>query len=160
MSKKTYAEGIVFDATHVPDGYVPQSNWSGNKRHHNALCKACESNRIRRIRFKRSADDRIGRMFVHQEDADGVIRESDQRHSTKTAAKTVVSVPDAVAATSRFDAESVCESLADIASSLSSVERLLERLATAVESIATQPKASQHDFANSINGNPAPWNET
>ena len=36
--------------------------------------------------------------------------------------------------------ESVCESMADIATSLAGVERLLERLATAVEAIATQPK--------------------
>ncbi len=36
--------------------------------------------------------------------------------------------------------ESVCESMADIATSLAGVERLFERLATAVESIATQPK--------------------
>jgi hypothetical protein len=43
--------------------------------------------------------------------------------------------------------ESSCESLADIATSLAGVERLLDRLATAVESIATAPK--QHEPAGS-----------
>jgi hypothetical protein len=54
----------------------------------------------------------------------------------------------------------VCESMADIATSLASVERLLERLAVAAESIATQPKTPQHELLNVINGNQAPWNET
>jgi hypothetical protein len=50
-------------------------------------------------------------------------------------------------------AESVCESLADIASGLGHVVTLLDRIAAAAESIATQPKTPQQELLHLMNGN-------
>jgi hypothetical protein len=56
-------------------------------------------------------------------------------------------------AASSLQYESVCESLADIATSLAGVERLLERLASAAENIATQPKTPQQELLQQFSTN-------
>jgi hypothetical protein len=50
-------------------------------------------------------------------------------------------------------AESACESLASIDTTLDEIYRVLERLTTAVESIATQPKTVQQEVLATIGSN-------
>ena len=73
-------------------------------------------------------------------DVDAFVLSLDERTEAATSA------PDVSAASKDLQYESVCESLADIATSLAGVERLFERLTAAIESIATQPKA-EHEPA-------------
>jgi hypothetical protein len=88
MSKsKGIAEGVVFDVLHVPPEYVPLAGFhQSSKRHHNALMHACEDNKIRRIRYRRSARDTHGLIYVHKDDAAEIVLQSDinfaERQST------------------------------------------------------------------------------
>jgi hypothetical protein len=86
--------------------------------------------------------DQRGPIYVDPNEADAVLQAvalaSEKQHKSLSG---VAKDP------TDLQCESVCESLADIATSLAGVERLLERLATAVESIATAPK--QHEPAGS-----------
>jgi hypothetical protein len=82
--------------------------------------------------------DQRGPIYVDPNEADAVLQavalSSEKQH--KSLAGVAKDPTD-------LQCESVCESLGDIASGLGCVVTLLERLATAVESIATAPK--QHE---------------
>lgn len=151
MKKKSYAEGIVFDQSHVPPEYMPLGDvLSVNKRHHNAILKACMANQARRIRFKRSATDSMGLLFVHRDDAAEITAASDFRHSEKIAKESGVSrLHSAIVASDLSDALAV---LCEISKGISLVCSTLERLATAAESMATQPKAEPVGTWRDMNG--------
>jgi hypothetical protein len=149
----TCKEGKVFTAEQLPAGYEPIGHLDKeNKALHSFLIRECNANRVNRFRI--DGGKGYGRLYLHKDDIARLEEQFCRRHE--------VSSGDAIAspAATNLQYESVCESLADIAQSLAAVERLLERLATAAESIVTQPKTLQHDLLHTINGNPAPWNET
>jgi hypothetical protein len=149
----------------IPAHFVPISSFgchdgkSGKKQtpEYTAVYAAWCEGKIGGFKFMSTPRDRNGRIFVDPADASQVIRSA-----SRDAAPSLLfgRRSQGTPAATNLQYESVCESLADIAQSLAAVERLLERLATASESIVTQPKASQHDLLHTINGNPAPWNET
>ena len=127
----SYAEGVVFDASHIPGDYVALKDYHQNcKRHHNALTKACAANKIRRIRFRRSASDKYGFLYVHQADAAAIVADSDAKFSERDEAGDSHGQCDMVPA---------AETLASIEVTLDNLCVLLERMTIAVESIATQP---------------------
>jgi hypothetical protein len=149
-SQGTYQEGLVFSQDELPPGYEPIGPLNdSNKPLHSFINRECRANRVRRYRIKNGTTG-YGRLFVHKDDIARLTKEwnePEDRDSTEEPA-------------TNLQYHSVCESLADIAQSLAAVERLLGRLADAAESIATQPKTPQRELLHTINGNPAPWNET
>ena len=158
MSKEPrYAEGVVFDVSHIPSDYVPIADLhSNNKRHHNAMVHACAANRMRRIRFRRSASDSMGFIYVHKEDAAAIIADSDAsleaRKSTRTcdeSSKETVSCK----AVDAQQAQAAVTALCRIDNGISLMLETLERLTTAVESIATQPKTAQQELMATMSSN-------
>lgn len=156
MKKGKYAEGRIFDVSHLPPGYVAMGPYNKNKRHHNALCKACASGSIRRIRHCRSADDSVGNMYVFEADAHEVIRLSDIRHQEKPRNRNSKSKETSVPQVSssdfcRFD--SAITALCEINNGITLMQATLERLTAAVELIATQPKTPQQELLATFESN-------
>jgi hypothetical protein len=115
----------------LPDGWVPLSHFEskdrgrmdGHSPQYKLLVAAVKDGELRGLQ-----DPKSRRYYVPQEEANRLLI-SKASHAAEKAT-----------APKDLQYESVCESMADIATSLAGVERLLERLATAVEAIATQPK--------------------
>lgn len=137
-------QSVTSRPSDIPAGYIAISTFGCHKGNtdkeaspeYKALYQAWRDERISGIKLMKSVHDKRGQIFVAPGDADRVIAECRQpRPKPKTAATAVVGSVD-----KRY-AESVCESLASIDSTLDEIYRVLERLTAAVENIATQPKA-------------------
>ena len=125
--KQKYRECVVLEAEHIPPEYLPLGDIHDTETTlHRYLVKQCEAGNVKRFRLGRL-------LYVHKDH----IEQARQRYQTADGVDRRSAEP------SDLQYESVCESLADIATSLAGVERLIERLATAVESIATQPKKDE-----------------
>ena len=123
----------------IPEGFSPLAKWDSRNRRTNdghtaewkALSDAVKQGEIPGFKLSN------GRWYVHEQKAnqfllDGVHRVTEQAVSRKA-------TPSASA---DVHAESVCKSLAGMEERLDEIYVILERLAVAAESIATQPKAS------------------
>lgn len=160
MEKGKYAEGRIFDLEHLPAGYVAMGPYNENKRHHNALCKACASGSIRRIRYCRSAEDSVGHMYVFEADVNEVIRLSDIRHKEQPRKRHGESKQSVVSGDSRPDfrhlesaIEAMCEISNGIAVLCDEVRRLRTDMAAAVELLAKQPKTAQQELVSTFESN-------
>jgi len=141
---------VTQDIREIPAHCVPLSSFGGrrNKRggswEYETLHTLCKRREIKHWKFERG---RTGQLFVEPDTARELL-ESLRKHKIDA-----ILPPKDRPALTRVQMESACESLADIATSLAGVAPLLERLATAVESIATQRKTPQHDLVHAMNGN-------
>jgi hypothetical protein len=134
----------------TPAGFVPLANWDNRHRGNNdghsvewkLLSDAAKAGKVPGMKLGGS-----GRWIVHEQAAVEYLAKI-RAEATPAKAPAKSQTHRAVEPTN-LQCESACESLADIATSLAGVERLLERLATAVESIATQPR--KDDFAEFTN---------
>ena len=97
------------------------------------------------IKFQLTDSDPRGPIYVCPTAANRAI---------KAAAEPIAKAKPAPVATGidKRHAESVCESLASIDSTLDEIYRVLERLTTAVESVATQPRGEPAGTWRDING--------
>jgi hypothetical protein len=143
---KRFKTKVITDESQVPDGFRRISVLADSITDQKKLSDAHTEGVIAAVKLMRSTEDRTGPVWVDAEAARLVLAGDKPKAKAKQ--------------TTDLQYESVCESLADIASGLGYVVQLLERLATAAEQIATQPKTPQHELLNVINGNQAPWNET
>ena len=159
---KGIAEGVVFDVSHIPPDYEPMAGYhQSSKRHHNALVHACEHNRIRRIRYRRSSGDSIGLLYVHRDDAAAILAESDvhfaERQSHKTCGGAATSrsstVVDVLSSATNSQIELAVVALCEINNGITLMQATLERLAQAVESIATQPNAPEQEPLSAYQSN-------
>ena len=131
--RKKYRESVVYDATHIPAEYLPLGDLHDTETTlHRYLVKQCESGNVMRFRLGRL-------LFVHK---DHIEHARTRYQPTDSGEHRAVEPAD-------LQYESVCESLADIANSLATVELLLQRLAAAAEAIATEPK--NDEFAELAN---------
>jgi len=134
----------------TPAGFVPLANWDNRHRGNNdghsvewkLLSDAAKAGKVPGMKLGGS-----GRWIVHEQAAVEYLAKiraeaTPAKAPAKSQAKRAVDPTD-------LQYESACESLADIASGMGYVVQLLERLATAVESIATQPR--KDDFAEFTN---------
>ena len=126
----------------IPPNYIPISSFGCHKgntgqkgsEEYKVLYRAWIYEQISGIKLMKSVHDKRGQIFVDPADADHVIAQNCQ---PKTKSKLLVTA----GAPKVFDAAALaCESLACIDTTLDEICRVLERLATAVESVATQPK--------------------
>jgi hypothetical protein len=143
---KRFKTKVITDESQVPDGFRRISVLADSITDQKKLSDAHTEGVIAAVKLMRSTEDRTGPVWVDAEAARLVLAGDKPKAKAKQ--------------TTDLQYESVCESMADIATSLASVERLLERLAVAAESLATQPRTAQQELLHTINGNPAPWNET
>lgn len=144
----------------IPSGYIPISSFGCHKgntdkkasEEYKALYQAWCDERISGIKLMKSVHDKRGQIFVDPVDADRVIAAYRQ---PKPIAKSRPVSGDLFAGVEKRHVESACESLADISSALGILHKivpLLERMAAALESIATQPKDEPAGVWPDING--------
>ena len=134
----------------TPAGFVPLANWDNRHRGNNdghsvewkLLSDAAKAGKVPGMKLGGS-----GRWIVHEQAAVEYLAKI-RAEATPAKAPAKSQTKRAVDPTD-LQYESACESLADIASGMGYVVQLLERLATAVESIATQPR--KDDFAEFTN---------
>jgi Skp family chaperone for outer membrane proteins len=116
-------------------------------------------------------DPKSRRYYVPQEDAARLlatkVSELSEKASPRKAADELGELKEGVLACTAFvrhylqaERYGLFDCLNAATASLEQTQKVLERLVAAVESIATQPKAPHQELMHTINGNPAPWNET
>lgn len=136
----------TFDARDIPHGWVRLASLGGGgggrkqSRKYNIVHGAIGRGEITGeevIKIKMTPADPRGPIYVDPKAIERVVSQAALAHEAalnarRTTAKDVAG---------DRHAESVCESLADIATTLAEIRSLLERVALAGESIATQPKS-------------------
>lgn len=140
---------VTQDARDIPPHCVPLSSFGGrrNKRggswEYETLHTLCKRREIAHWKFQCG---RTGQLFVEPDTAREML---DAVRQNKL---------DAIAPRERTSAtasqlELAVVALTRIDNGITLMQATLERLATAVESIATQPKTAQQELLNAVNGN-------
>jgi hypothetical protein len=159
MSRK-HSTKFITDESQVPDGYVPLASFYKNKRIHRALCDAHKAGSVRAVKLVRHEGDiKTGTVWVHSEDAKSFEHSYGReapKHRFTVGSRMPLSKDDELLGY----AELIAGRIGDVSSSLEEMREVLERLTSAVESMATQPKTTHQELLHSINGNSASWNET
>lgn len=146
---------VCADIRDIPTDAVPLVSFGGRKGgkggswEYENLHRLCKADELRHWKFTRG---RTGQLFVMPDEARQALDDLRDRKSRTDVP--VNSGTDRVLL--KAEIESACGSLFGIASTLVEIRCVLERLADAVEQVATQPK---HEM-QMINGNQAPWSET
>jgi hypothetical protein len=122
---------VITDESQVPDGFKRISVLADSPANQKKLSDAHTNGVIAAVKLMRSTDDRTGPVWVHVDDARRVLTGDKPKAKAKQQAD--------------LQYESVCESMTNIATSLAGVERMLERLAAAVDQIAKHPLARLED---------------
>jgi hypothetical protein len=144
---------IVYDIREIPEGYVPVSSYGANadkkkaKPEYKAVRWAIDNELVASAKFCRSVGDKTGPVFIHPDEATKAIElHADKRQRVASIALTHSLPSDAASLNAVL-------SIAEIRLTMSRIEAILERLTTAVEGIATQPKTPQQELLHTINGN-------
>ena len=134
----------------IPEGFSPLAEWDfrerqkqdGHSPEWKALSDAAKARKVPAFRLSN------GRWYVHKQKATEFLA---------TCYLTPVSAPVKAASNSSttVDVAAAVASLASIDTTLDEIYRVLERLTTAVENIATQPKTPHQELMASVgtNGN-------
>lgn len=133
----------------IPDGFAPLAEWDfrerqkqdGHSPEWKALSDAAKAGQVPAFKLSN------GRWYVHKQKAAEFLAKcflTPAEPSVKAAANTC--------GIDKRHAESVCESLSSIDTTLDEIYRVLERLTNAVEGIATQPKAEAAGTWRDMNG--------
>jgi len=147
--KRDCIQRVIVNETDVPPGYVPlksfgsRSNGESGSPEYELIHAAYRNRRIDAVKHMRTPTDHSGLVFVDGKQADQLILKSGLRAS-------VSNNPPQKSDPGRWayaQGESACISLHGIEQRMARIEQLLERLATAAESIATQPLARMDDVA-------------
>ena len=108
------------------------------------LHRLCKSGELRHWKFTRG---RTGQLFVMPDEARSALDSVRQHAAARPAA--AISTP----VVSYSQIEGAVLALSEINNGISLIHATLERLASAVESIATQPKTPQQELLHTFNGN-------
>jgi len=133
---------VTQDIREIPAHCVPLASFGGRRNRrggsweYETLHTLCKRREIKHWKFERG---RTGQLFVEPDVA------RDMLDSLRQQKIDAIAPPKACKPQADLQYESVCESMADIATSLAGVERLLERLAAAAEQIAKHPLARLED---------------
>jgi hypothetical protein len=144
----------VFDRALIPADYVRNTkNQDRGYVFANYVGKEIHAGRATAILFggdPETGSGHGGAFYVHPDHMQRLQREWDSRGSNERqegnceSHSIVGSKPVFSGVIDARHAERVCESLASIDTTLDEIYRVLERLTTAVESVATQPRAEEH----------------
>ena len=140
-----YETQYIRDEREVPAGYVALVEFDSQSLDHKRLSGAHAKGLIRAVKMMRSPrDHRSGKVWVHHQDAKTFLASYDTQRADQKP-EPLAEAADSTSIDKRH-AESACESLASIDSTLDDIYRVLERLTTAVESVGTQPKTAQQEL--------------
>lgn len=148
MGKK-HSTRFITDESQVPAGYLPLASFT-NMRVRRALSDAHKDGRVRAVKLVRHEGDiHTGSVWVHKTDADEFCLSYEQ-NSFKAVRVNQPSADtqdqDAISAASLRDIES---SLRSIVAGHAEIARVLDRIATCLESIATNPSGVHHEMIGS-----------
>lgn len=148
-----YAEGLLFSEADVPAGYEPIGGLNNtNKPLHSFVLRACEKGSVRRYRV-RQGQRGYGKYFIHSDDLARVTKEWEslpQHTPERQTADDLSDLKEQAASCAAFvrhylqvEQPGIFDCLNDAAACLCRIEKVLERLTTAVESIATPDYADR-----------------
>jgi|LakMenEpi03Aug12_release.lakeMendotaPanAssembly.Ray.scaffolds.fasta_scaffold494549_1 hypothetical protein len=142
MSKGYYDTVCIDSEDKVPAGYIPLTDFDSQSAAHKRLSDAHREGQIRAVKLVRTMRDfRNGRVWVHEGDARELLNGGSPKPPSKERIK-----PAGGSAT-QFEAAVIA--LCEINNGITLIHATLERLATAVESIATQPRKDEFaEFTN------------
>lgn len=130
-----YSEGLLHSEADVPDGYVAIGDLhDANKPLHSFVLRACDKGCVRRYRV-RQGQRGYGKFFVHKDDLSRVTKEWESLPQNTPERECQPRVSDA-------RIEGAVIALCEINNGISLMLVTLERLASAVESIANQRDVS------------------
>ena len=143
---KKYRTKVITDESQVPAGYKRISALADSITDQKKLSDAHTVGLIEAVKLMRSTDDRTGPVWVDAEAAKRVL-------ATDKPAASKKGTGDPAWANARFEAAVIA--LCEINNGITLMLPVLERIATAVESIATQPKTPHQELMAAIgtNGN-------
>lgn len=157
MSKGTCKQWVVSNESQVPAGFKQLKEWGpprtqgkAGSAEYETLHRAYRNATIEAYKVMQSPRDKCGPVFVNADQAQVILSSELYR------GQPVQSSTGKCFAQSTIDkrhAESVCESLASIDSTLDEIYRVIERLTLAVESIATQPKTAHDRLVATVESN-------
>jgi hypothetical protein len=157
-------QAVTSKKSDIPSHYIAISSYGCHKgntdkkesEEYKSLYRAWCDGRIGGIKFMHSVHDKRGQIFIDPSDADRVILES-VRAKPKPAAAAQVGGESALKFRVNGIAVGHCEAavsaLCEINNGITLMQATLERLATAVESIATQPKTPQQQLLHTFDSN-------
>ena len=144
MGRKERNESVICDKADLPAGYVPLGTLatdSGSTPLYGYVQRAYERGEWTRSLFRCR-----GKRFIHRDDLERLTAEFNSRQAAES-----VEPREEEGGTQEY--QSACHSLTSIDKTLNEICRVMERLTTAVESIATQPKESDAEGSwRGVNG--------
>ena len=146
MSKKEAVDSVIHDMAHLPAGFVPLGQIcgeSGASALYGYVDRKFRRGDLQHGRFKCR-----GKLFVHKDDLDRCREEFENR---KPEPKKRCDSSQQSATSQQLDA--AITALVRIDNGISLMQATLDRLATAVESIATQPRTPQQELLHAISSN-------
>lgn len=146
--KAEHETQCIRSESEVPSGYVPMLDFGDSTSYpYKRLSKAQQEGLVRAVKLVRTTKDFVGgRVWVHEADARSHLLVQPRPEPSRQQPK---------ADTARSDSriESAVIALCEINNGITLMHGLLERLTAAVESIATQPQASQQEVLGHISSN-------
>ena len=142
MAKQEPADSVIYDVAHLPPGFVPLGklcNESGATPLYGYIDRVFKRGELTHGRFRCR-----GKLFIHEEDLKRC-REDFENRSEKQPPQHNTRGKQC----SNEQVEAAVIALCEINNGITLMHGLLERLACAVEAIATQPK--KDDFAEFTN---------
>lgn len=157
MSKGNCKQWVVSDESQVPAGFKQLKEWGPPRTQGKAgsveyetLHRAYRNATIEAYKVMQSPRDKCGPVFVNAAQAQVIL--SSELYRGQPVQQSAGKCAQERGVDSQH-AESLCESLASIDSTLDKMCRVLERLAEAAESIATQPKTAQQELLATMSSN-------
>jgi hypothetical protein len=136
MSK--FQTKVITDESQVPQGWMRVSQLCESLADQRKLSEAHTDGLIAAVKLMRSVNDRGGPVWVSPDDARLVLQSEKPEPSKKFSAD-----PPTAALMSSRQAESVIVALCEISNGVALMLDVLERLTTAVEGMATQPRTEE-----------------
>ena len=138
---------VITDESQVPAGFRRISALADSLSDQKKLSDAHTDGIIAAVKLMRSADDRTGPVWVDAEAAKRVLE------GTSSQSRRQASLQFRVNGAPAEQYEAAVVALCEINNGITLMQVTLERLTTAVESIATQPKTPHQESMATIGGN-------
>ena len=138
---------VITDESQVPPGFVRISALADSLTDQKKLSDAHTDGVIAAVKLMRSTEDRKGPVWVDAEAAKRVLE------STSSATRSDGNLQFRVNGIAAHQYEAAVVAICEINNGITLMQATLERLASAVESMATQPKTPQQELLATMSSN-------
>jgi len=161
---------VTSEKEQIPKHYVAMSSYgchNGNRKatpEYRALNDAWQRKALGGWKLMSTPNDLRGRIYIDPSAAAVILSELEAAKATGT--DDALKQDETEASHAQVDPAllecgfSIHSAINRLVTVAERILHALERTAEAVESVATQPKTPHQQLLHTINGNPAPWNET